>query len=327
MFISRSSSAALAAAFVATLLATAPARAQTLLANGFFDGSVAGWQVAFGSASHDAQRDAQGDPVSGSAHLVVLADADPGAPAFLMQCTSVQEGHPYYFSGRIAFTPGEAAAGWASLRVEFRSQSGCNGNGLGSLDAAIWGTHQGRGSWQDLGLGSYQQGTVAPKGAKSAVFYAYVAKANSLGGSLSIAVDDLVFARAGVPLCRGFAATIVGTSSSDTLAGTSGPDVIVGLGGDDTIYGKGGSDIICGGPGNDTLYGGGGADYLDGGDGDDVLKGAAGADVLIGGAGSDRLYGGRGDDRLVGGPDFDFCFPGRDDDASESWCEPIILYP
>jgi len=62
------------------------------------------------------------------------------------------------------------------------------------------------------------------------------------------------------PTCYGETATIVGTSSGESLVGTSGRDVIAGLGGNDRIDGHGG---------NDVLSGGGGQDHNDGGPGQD----------------------------------------------------------
>lgn len=94
-------------------------------------------------------------------------------------------------------------------------------------------------------------------------------------------------------LCRGRAATIVGTDSADNLAGTKRADVIVALGGNDTIAGNGGDDVICGGGGNDGV---------NGGNGNDVLVGQAGNDRLFGEAGTDQVFAGGGADRLSGGP-------------------------
>jgi hypothetical protein len=154
-----------------------------------------------------------------------------------------------------------------------------------------------------------------------------------------------------VSMCRGQAATIVGTSSADTLRGTTGADVIVGREGNDTISGLGGGDLVCGDAGKDVVLGGsgkdelygeggadtlrgglgpdvviggtgvdsahgdGGADTLDGGDGADKLRGGNGADTVEGDAGGDDLYGGNADDVLFGlaGPDAMFGGAGSDD--------------
>jgi hypothetical protein len=88
-------------------------------------------------------------------------------------------------------------------------------------------------------------------------------------------------------LCRGLAATILGTEGRDIIIGTPGPDVIQGLGGNDVVRGNGGSDVICGGSGNDRLFGGPGRDRL---------FGEAGRDRLNGGPGGDRCNGGSGTD-------------------------------
>lgn len=115
-----------------------------------------------------------------------------------------------------------------------------------------------------------------------------------------------------IPLCRGKAATQVGTAGHDILRGTDGPDVIVGLGGNDTIYGHGGNDLICGGPGDDTIYGGPGRDRLYGQGGADRLEGEAGNDRLFGGPGNDYLIGGDGIDRLRGQGGVNTCLGGED---------------
>jgi len=122
-------------------------------------------------------------------------------------------------------------------------------------------------------------------------------------------------------LCRGSAATIVGTVGNDTITGTAGKDVISGLGGMDTIDGAGGNDVICGdngddiltgGDGVDRLFGGGGIDALNGGNGKDTLNGGGGNDILSGGADNDTLKGNAGDDAMDGGPWTDACDGGAD---------------
>lgn len=140
------------------------------------------------------------------------------------------------------------------------------------------------------------------------------------------------------PMCRGVAATIVGTPLDDVLNGTDGDDVIVALGGNDIINGNGGNDLICGNPGsdiidggpgrdkifggygNDVLFGGSGHDRLHGQQGDDQLAGSSGPDGLWGGAGKDTLMGGVGGDRIRGGSGLDLCLNDR---ADRSWssCE------
>jgi uncharacterized repeat protein (TIGR01451 family) len=104
----------------------------------------------------------------------------------------------------------------------------------------------------------------------------------------------------GLASCRGFTATITGTSGDDVLIGTGGPDVIVGLGGSDTIRSFAGGDLICAGAGRDFVSAGTAADRVFGGTGRDRLFGRGGPDVLRGGAGTDRCRGGSGNDRIRG---------------------------
>jgi Ca2+-binding RTX toxin-like protein len=76
----------------------------------------------------------------------------------------------------------------------------------------------------------------------------------SLLADAGLWLSALTPAQAAAPTCRGFAATIVGTSGSDEINGTNGRDVIVGLGGHDEIDGRGGNDVICAGAGNDEKF-------------------------------------------------------------------------
>ena len=114
--------------------------------------------------------------------------------------------------------------------------------------------------------------------------------------------------------CRGYAATIVGTTGDDVLIGTDRRDIIVGLAGNDVIRGAGGRDIICagwgadlvlGGPGNDQIYGSQGWDDLRGGDGVDRIYGGRGNDTIRAGDGPDSVGGGVGDDLILGGDGWD----------------------
>ena len=108
-------------------------------------------------------------------------------------------------------------------------------------------------------------------------------------------------------VCKGLAATHVGTDGNDSIIGTAEVDVIVSLGGRDDILARKGADVVCAG---------GGKDRARGAAGDDVLLGQAGNDKLDGSAGSDRLAGGKGrKDRCKGGP-------GQDSIASS--CEKVI---
>lgn len=61
--------------------------------------------------------------------------------------------------------------------------------------------------------------------------------------------------------------TIVGSDSTDQLAGTTGIDWLCGHGADDAITASDGNDTLDGGSGQDILDGGAGADTLVGGDG------------------------------------------------------------
>lgn len=119
------------------------------------------------------------------------------------------------------------------------------------------------------------------------------------------AAANVVAQRVAATTCRGYNATILGSSGPDVLVGTPGNDIIVGRGGADKIAGAGGNDIICAGPGDDRIVGGLGNDYIDGGVGADTIEGGVGNDELRGGSGNDVLRGGAGDDALNGGDGVD----------------------
>lgn len=81
----------------------------------------------------------------------------------------------------------------------------------------------------------------------------------------------------------GNAATMSGTSGSNSLTGGRFDDTISGLDGDDTLVGRDGVDTLEGGAGNDVLYAGDGLSAT-GPDGvNDLLTGGTGDDTLIGG--------------------------------------------
>jgi glycerophosphoryl diester phosphodiesterase len=94
---------------------------------------------------------------------------------------------------------------------------------------------------------------------------------------------------------------LVGSASSETIAGLLGDDEISGGEGDDTLRGDlnsrspggnvGGNDTIFGGLGNDQIGGKGGNDSLFGDEGDDLIWGDDGDDILRGGLGNDTLTG------------------------------------
>ena len=79
--------------------------------------------------------------------------------------------------------------------------------------------------------------------------------------------------------CGGRVVNRVGTSGSETLAGTKWSDGILGLGGKDILEGRAGRDGLCGGAGRDRLIGQGGRDDLIGGKGKDRCEGGPGRDV------------------------------------------------
>jgi hypothetical protein len=310
---------------LAAALLPSPARAQSLLVNGFFDKDASGgWFSGKSPAIFDATQDADRDPSSGSVRLVNAGTIANGT-INVYQCVPIQPGVAYFGTGQIRFDPDEVTEGSASASVAFFDNAAC----VPPTMAGTGGDYRSselRGEWLPSSVGDFQSGFVAPPTAKSALIGVGLLK-KAAGGVLSINVDSFELAPVGVPLCRGLAATIFGTNASDTLAGTPGADVIVGLGGPDKIYGKGGADLICGGKGDDQLFGGGGNDRLYGEGGDDTLKGGSGKDALLGGKGYDTLRGGPGDDRLIGGDGYDFCYPGADDAPAEALCDPILQLP
>ena len=316
----------LLAAALASAWSPTSARADSLLANGFFDGDTSGWTNGIDSPIYDSAIDADGDPASGSAELDNTAAFAQGASGF-WQCIPTQPGVEYFAASKIRFTPLESKMGFARLVVTFFSSANCApASSLESQIAPEITAADHRGEWVESDVGDFQSGFVAPAGSTAALVHLVLFKQDA-GGTLSINVDNVTLAEVGVPLCHGRAATIFGTSGSETLIGTPGPDVIVGLGGKDKIYGKGGDDLICGGAGDDKIFGGAGNDTIYGGGGNDILKGGTGKDRLFGGDGNDVLRGGSGDDALIGGAGSDECHPGGGDSPSEKSCDPGVVLP
>jgi hypothetical protein len=309
------------AALLAQLATAEPARADTILENGFFDGEVIGWTDNLHTLSFDPSLDADGFDGSGSARIAKLANDVVGEE--LVQCVDGVKPGTYFVEARGAFAPGESASALADSFVAFYDAPGCAGVATVMQSSAFRSTADGRGRWFNLPIGNYKKGVQAGPGTKSALVMIELHAAN--GDQISMNVDSVTLAQIGAPLCQGFSATIVGTKGPDLLIGTPGDDVIVGLGGDDVIDGRGGNDIICGGGGDDTISGGGGADLIFGNGGDDVLKGGSGDDTLVGGDGADSLSGNRGHDEIDPGPGLDCWNAGADDPASEVGCD--LLFP
>jgi RTX calcium-binding nonapeptide repeat (4 copies) len=142
----------------------------------------------------------------------------------------------------------------------------------------------------------------------------------SLGGACDIGAYELV-------RCKGRAADVVGTNSSDALTGSAGADVFLLLGGVDKAFGLGGNDAFCGGAGRDKEYGGSGRDVEYGDTGADDLVGGPGNDKLVGGGGKDELLGDGGRDKLVGGRSRDLCNGGSGRRDRASGCESLRRVP
>ena len=109
-------------------------------------------------------------------------------------------------------------------------------------------------------------------------------------------------------MCRGVAATIVGTSGNDVIVGLQGNDIIYGGAGQDRICGGAGRDEIYGDDGDGTIFGGRGADVIVGGLGHDDIRGNRGNDVIFGGPGDDTLRGNKHGDTLFGGDGHDMLY-------------------
>jgi Ca2+-binding RTX toxin-like protein len=142
----------------------------------------------------------------------------------------------------------------------------------------------------------------------------YASVRDGFFATINTAADDLIEVGRGAPdqdalawdcsppqpvvlMCKGQAATLVGTSGNDVLTGTSGRDVVAALGGNDVVTSLGGNDLICAGAGRDKVNAGGGKDRLLGQGGNDRLRGAGGKDNLRGGGGTDKCNGGPGKDK------------------------------
>ena len=136
-------------------------------------------------------------------------------------------------------------------------------------------------------------------------------------------------------LCKGVAATCVGTGDADditeTVADTNnvivagkGSDTITLGDGDNRICAGFGDDIIDLGDGNNVIFGGWGEDDISVGSGNNVILGGQEADTIVAGSGNNSIDGGQGDDDITavggtinGGPGTDTCSGG----ATEVGCE------
>jgi hypothetical protein len=172
--------------------------------------------------------------------------------------------------------------------------------------------------------------------------------ANRAAGDFTLQPGDPCYGKGPRPAatCQNVAATIAGTSGSDTLNGTAGNDVIAGLDGDDTINGLGGDDKLCGGEGNDVIRPGTGNDTaVDGGNGTDtisydthpagVVVNLTNGDMYVptdpneydtftgfesatGSSYGDTLIGNGGPNKLVGGPGLDALYGYGGDDTLDA---------
>ncbi|MGH8582282.1 MAG: calcium-binding protein [Gammaproteobacteria bacterium] len=208
--------------------------------------------------------------------------------------------------------------------VVFGASGGFPANlNLSALDGTNGFKLSGAAAFDYSGFSVSQAGDVNGDGGQDLIIGAFNANPNSSGASYVVfGASTLVNPR----LCKGIAATLVGTAGADTLTGTAGRDIIAGLGGNDVIRGLGDNDLVCAGPGNDTVRGGSGNDRLLGEGGRDKLQGASGRDRLEGGSGRDRLEGGSGNDRLSGGSGTDRCIGGSGTDTAAG-CENVSGVP
>ncbi len=315
------------ALLLASAVAAAPASAQNVVPGGRFDAStdLNGWGKSGGGYTdmlYQAGTDAGLQPGSGSAR-VSNHHASDGIISEVWRCVPIVPGKAYYASVRARFVAGEQTIGIAALWVTPYQSSNCSGSPSGSWNGDTMSTGDGRGIWRRLDMGSI----AAPKFPASANATAALVKVRvykgTVGGALSIDLDDVFLAPVGEPLCNGHVPTIGGTDGDDHIAGTAGPDVIVGFRGNDAIVAGGGDDVICAGKGADYVEGGKGSDTIFGGGGQDSLIGGEGDDEINGGPGDDGLKGRTGHDFLIGGTGTDVCDGGADDDDA-SGCETTV---
>ena len=142
--------------------------------------------------------------------------------------------------------------------------------------------------------------------------------------------NDFLWGHAGADVLQGEAGddTIRGYGGADRLFGGDGHDTIHGNGGDDEIFGQGGDDDVDGGVGNDTIRGNDGNDTISGNEGDDNINGNDGNDTIVGDNGDDTiggadghdfLDGSDGDDTIVGGNGNDRLRGGAGADVLNGW--------
>ena len=87
-------------------------------------------------------------------------------------------------------------------------------------------------------------------------------------------------------------ASVVGTSSADTIKNTGAKASVYGYAGNDSIYNSASSVKVYSGDGNDTINSSGSSVYLDGGAGTDkiTISGTGTKNTIYGGAGNDTIY-------------------------------------
>jgi Ca2+-binding RTX toxin-like protein len=154
---------------------------------------------------------------------------------------------------------------------------------------------------------------------------------------------------------------LIGTSTTETLAGSGGDDYFETRGGGDTVNGGKGIDklsyawstapvvlnlttgraeteakngidqiwgieIAAGTAGKDHLTGSTGSEELFGLAGDDVIHGNGGDDKLVGGEGNDWLYGADGNEMILGGPGADIAYGRAGDDLIQGGADDDRLF-
>jgi hypothetical protein len=181
--------------FAIAALVAGAACAENWVFNGSFANNVAGWPAE--AVVMWTDNDAGGSPWSGSAKLVNVYPIGANGQG-IDQCLAgppIVPGAAYDYGGRVSIPTDQVQSGYVGLGLRWYPGPGCSGSPIDQPRASRYTATNGFVDVQELG-------TIAPDGAASVEFVAYVTRWEN-GGSYYAFVDNLFFgpsgAAAGIP--------------------------------------------------------------------------------------------------------------------------------